>query len=73
MVEKLQQLWCGVLVYDVFKPLGSRSFTLIGVLLWTIHEFLRYGIVVGVTHQGYVACPICKLEFKVQHSMELRK
>ncbi len=36
-------------MYDVFKPLGSRSFTLTSVLFWTIHEFLGYGIVVGVT------------------------
>lgn len=37
-------------LYDVQKPLGYRSFTLKGVLLWTIHDFPRYGIVVGVAH-----------------------
>jgi hypothetical protein len=37
-------------LYDVQKPLGYRSFTLRGVLLWTIHDFPGYGILIGVTH-----------------------
>jgi len=54
LVEKLQQLWTKVVAYDVLKPLGSRSFTLRASLLWTIHDFLGYGVVVGVSHQGYI-------------------
>jgi hypothetical protein len=54
LVEKLQQLWTKVVAYDVLKPLGSRSFTLRANLFWTIHDFLGYGIVVGVSHQGYI-------------------
>jgi hypothetical protein len=50
LVEELQQLWKGVLAYDIFKPLSSRSFTLRGVLLWTIHDFPSYGIVTRVAH-----------------------
>ncbi len=50
LVEELQQLWIGVVAYDVLKPLGFRSFTLRASLLWTIHDFLRYGVVVGVSH-----------------------
>jgi hypothetical protein len=50
LVEELQQLWKGVPAYDVLKPLSSRSFTLRGVLLWTIHDFLGYGIVARVAH-----------------------
>ncbi len=73
LVDELQKLWIGVYTYDVLKPLGSRSFTLEVGLLWTIHDFLRYGIVVGVTHQGYCACPICGPNFKGEHSMELGK
>ncbi len=50
LVEELQQLWKGVLAYDVVKPLSSRSFTLRCVQLWTIHDFLGYGIVAKVAH-----------------------
>jgi hypothetical protein len=50
LVEELQQLWIGVPTYDVWKPLGSRSFTLRGILIWSIHDFPRYGIVGRVGH-----------------------
>jgi hypothetical protein len=33
VVEELQQLWEGVITYDVLKPMGSRTFTLKGILL----------------------------------------
>jgi hypothetical protein len=50
IVEELQQLWEGITAYDVLKPMGSRTFTLKGILLWTIHDFFGYGCVVGVAH-----------------------
>jgi len=53
--------------------MGLRNFILKRILLWTIHDFLGYGIVVGVAHQGYVACPICGPNFKGEHSVELGK
>jgi len=52
LIDELQELWARVPPYVVQKPLGYRFFTLRGVLLWTIHDFLRYGIVIGVVHQG---------------------
>jgi hypothetical protein len=57
----------------VLKPMGSTTFTLKGILLWTIHDFSGYGCIVGVAHQGYVACPICGLEFRGEDSIELGK
>jgi hypothetical protein len=73
LVQELQQLWIGVAAYDVLKPLGSRSFTLRASLLWTIHDFPGYGIVVGVSHQGYNACPIWGPDFRSEHFVELKK
>jgi hypothetical protein len=55
------------------KPFGSRSFTLKGMLIWTIHIFLEYGIVARVAHQGFTACSICGPKFKGEHSIKLRK
>ncbi len=73
LIEELQQLWTGVLTYDVLKPFGSRSFTLRGMLIWTIHDFLGYGIVVGVAHQGFITCLICGPEFRGDHLVKLGK
>jgi hypothetical protein len=73
LIEKLQELWLGVAAYDVWKPLGSRSFSLRGIVLWTIHNFLRYGVIDGVTHQGFVAFPICGPYFRGEHSIKLGK
>jgi hypothetical protein len=69
LVDELQELWA----YDVQKPLGYRSFTLRGVLLWTIHDFPRYGIIARVEHQGFVTCLICEPKLRGEHSMELGK
>ena len=73
LVEELVQLWKGVNAYDVLKDLGSRSFRLRAVLLWTIQDFTGYGTVASVAHQGYVACPVCGQHFKGEHSVELGK
>jgi len=57
----------------VLKPFGSKSFILRGMLTWTIHDFPGYGTIAGVAHQGFAACPVCGLEFKGEHLVELRK
>ncbi len=73
LVEELMQLWKGVDAYDVLKEVGSRTFKLRALLLWTIHDFPGYGTVAGVAHQGYAACPVCGPDFKGEHSVELGK
>jgi hypothetical protein len=73
LVEEPRQLWTRVPTYDVQKPLASKSFTLRGMLFWTIHDFPRYGIVAKVAHQGFASCPICGPKFRGEHSVELSK
>jgi hypothetical protein len=73
LIEKLKMLWKGVAAYDVARPNGQRHFTLRAILMWTIHDFLAYGLVVGCVHQGYKACPICGLDLTTCHSMEVGK
>jgi hypothetical protein len=73
LIEKLQVLWRGVVAYDVARPNGQRHFTLRTILMWTIHDFLAYGLVVGCVHQGYKACIICGPDLIAHHSMELDK
>ncbi len=57
----------------MLKPFSSKSFILRGMLTWTIHDFPGYGTIAGVAHQGFAACPVCGLEFKGEHLVELRK
>jgi hypothetical protein len=73
LVEELLQLWKGVPAYDVLKDIGHREFTLRGVLLWTIHDYLGYGTVGSFAHQGYAGCPYCGPELGAEHSVELGK
>ena len=73
LVEELMHLWKGVDACDVLKEVGSMTFKLRVVLLWTIHDFPGYGTVAGVAHQGYTACPVCGPDFKGEHSVELGK
>jgi hypothetical protein len=42
---------------DVLQPPGCRTFVLKAMLMWTIHDFLGYGLVSSCQHQGYKACP----------------
>jgi hypothetical protein len=48
-------------------------FSLKAIMLWTIHDFLGYGVVTGVAHHGFDVCPICGLDFKGEYLIELRK
>ncbi|XP_060968549.1 uncharacterized protein LOC115708932 [Cannabis sativa] len=56
LVDDLKQLWEGIECYDVRK---DETFTLRGVLLWTINDFPAYGNLSGHCVKGYKACPIC--------------
>ena len=73
LVEELQQLWKGILAYDVMKEVGFWTFKLRAMLLWTIHDYPGYGTVAGGAHQGYVACLVCGPDFRGEHSLELGK
>ena len=43
LVEELQQLWNGVLAYDVLKEIGFRTFRLRAILLWQSTIFRGMG------------------------------
>jgi hypothetical protein len=61
LIEELQVLWRGVVAYDVAKVKGKKHFILQAMLMWTIHDYLAYGLVAGCVHQGYKACQILPL------------
>ncbi len=59
LIEELQELWEGVRGLDILQPIGKRQFLMRAILMWTIHDFLGYGLVFGCQHQGYKARPPC--------------
>ena len=73
VVNELLQLWSRVPTHDVTKDVGNQAFYLHTMLLWTIHDFPRYGTVGGFSHQGYAACPWCGMDLGIEHSVELDK
>ncbi len=52
---------------------GKRHFTLIAILMWTIHDYPTYDLVSGSVHQGYKACVTCGPYITFRHSIELGK
>jgi hypothetical protein len=73
LVEEFLELWRGIPAYDIAKDVGSRSFTLRAMLLWTIHDFPGYGTIGRFAHQGYAACPWYGPDLGAEHSVELGK
>jgi hypothetical protein len=56
LIEELKQLWVGVEAYDYHK---KQKFNLRAAYLWSIHDFLAYGIFSGWRFHGNLTCPIC--------------
>ena len=44
LIYQLLDLWNGVIVYDISRPIGEMKFQLHAILVWTIHDAL------GLTH-----------------------
>jgi hypothetical protein len=73
ILEELQELWKGMEGIDVLKPIVSRQFIMKAILMWTMHDFPRYGVVYGCQHQDYKACPPCRPRTISWWSKELGK
>jgi hypothetical protein len=56
LIKELKQLWVGVEAYDYHK---KQKFNLRAAYLWSIHDFLAYGIVSRWCIHGNLTCPIC--------------
>jgi len=50
LIEDLQMLWKGVARYDVMRVVGHKHFTLRTILMWTIHDYLTYGLQARCVH-----------------------
>jgi hypothetical protein len=55
LIQDMKLLWEGVLAYDCYK---KHKFNRRATCLWSIHDFLAYGIFSGCCH-GILTFPIC--------------
>jgi hypothetical protein len=58
---------------DFAKLKGHHFFNLRAMVMWTINDFPRCGLLSGCVHQGYIPCPKCGSKTTSQHSLTLRK
>jgi len=38
LMGKLVNLWNGITMYDISRPMGQKEFQLHGIIVWTIHD-----------------------------------
>ena len=41
LINELLNLWVGITMYDISRPIGKKQFQSHGILAWTIHDALR--------------------------------
>jgi hypothetical protein len=41
LIDELLNLWVGITMYDVCKPIRQKEFQFHGILVWTIHDAPR--------------------------------
>jgi hypothetical protein len=73
LVEELQELWRRVDAWDVACPIGSKRFTLHGILMRAIHDLLTYGLLSDQVAKGYKGCPTYGPNTSFHHSRALGK
>ena len=57
LIDELAQLWSSrALTYDISRKL---NFVMRAVLMWTINDFLAYGMFYGWSTHGKLACSYC--------------
>ncbi|KAL3692888.1 hypothetical protein R1sor_006539 [Riccia sorocarpa] len=75
LASKKGFLLLALIIPDIhlFFEIPLLWFTLKGVLLWTMHDFLGYAQVSGFQTSGYAACPTCGPALPVARSSHLSK
>ncbi len=72
LIDELQELWqLGVPAWDLSKQPNDQLFNLWAMVIWTIHDYLRYGLLSGCAYQGYKACPLCAPNITSRYSKPL--
>jgi hypothetical protein len=56
LIDELKEFWNGVEAYDSHK---KQKFTLWAAYIWSIHDFMAYGIFIIWSVYGRLTCLIC--------------
>jgi hypothetical protein len=56
LMEELKELWQGVDAYDIHL---KCRLNLHATYMWSIYDYLAYGIFVGWSVHGRFSCPVC--------------
>jgi hypothetical protein len=62
-----------VFQHDLSKQPNDQLFNLRAMVIWTIHDYLGYGLLSGCAYQGYKACPLCGLDITSRYSKPFLK
>jgi hypothetical protein len=74
LVEELKLLLeVGILVRNTTQFNCETHFNLRAILMWTMHDLLAYGLVVGCITKRYQGCPCCGLLIMTHKSQALWK
>jgi hypothetical protein len=73
LIDDLKNLWKGINVIDISKPVDQQAVTIRGILAWTIHDYPAYGFCSGLGTKGYKACPPCGDWLRSSYSKSLNK
>ena len=55
------------------KDTEHWQFTLDAIVLWIVHDYPKYSLFFGCSHQGYASCVWCGPNTWARHSLELNK
>jgi hypothetical protein len=58
---------------DVTKPRGSFEFMLRAICMWSLPDYLAYGLFVSCQTKGYLACLFCSPKVDIRCSSHLKK
>jgi len=61
LIDDLKKSWSGVITWDVSR---KQNFMMMTALMWTINDFLAYGMLSGWGTHGRLACPYCMEDTK---------
>ena len=73
VVGDLMKLWDRVPAVNMSTPESERTFTLRGLLMWTVNDFPAYGLLSGQQVHGYKGCPLCGPQTCSEYAMLLGK
>ena len=72
LVDELKMLWDeGVHTYDVH---ANETFKMKAALMWTVNDFLAYGMLSGWSTHGALSCPVCQDQlrgFYLEHGRKM--